>query len=255
MGKANSRVAVTPDTLKVEAQYRRTDNIAVALPHPSSCAPFLKSASIVCTRTAHVTPSTPLLVPAGPVRQVQVRPLQSSTTRRRPDHHHPRPRNPKLNPPHFLLPTSTPPPTTASQPQPADHRLEVNSQQLPATTAPRHSSSVATRCWAFEGAWSRPSRFRLRSPISVYLPLPPSLLPPTPNSSLAEDTHETKPQHPPPSAAARLCPFRIAEPSSPRLPSIQHPCSHDRREHFLPLLRKAYRQESPTPHIRHRQVC
>lgn len=143
---------------KVEA-HRRTDNIAVALPHPSSCAPSPKSVSIVCTRTAHLTPSNPLLVPAGPVRQVQVLPLQSSTTGRRPDHHQ------DHEIPSSTLTFSCRHQQRQQQPIPSlptTHLKSIASScQIP---APRYSGSVAIHCWAFEPAWPRLSRSRLRSP-------------------------------------------------------------------------------------------
>jgi hypothetical protein len=140
MGK-QIREQLSPPTSKVEA-HRRTDNnniIGVALPHPLLLCHFLNAVSIVCTRTALVTPSTPLLVPPGPVRQVQVRRLQSSTTRLRPDHHQTKTTKPKLNL-HLPLPTSTTTtPTTAASPSlpPTNHQpltCQVNSQQLPATS-------------------------------------------------------------------------------------------------------------------------
>lgn len=86
MGK-QTREQLSPPASKGSSSQKDRQQHRRRSASPSLLCIFLNSVSIVCTRTAHVTLSTPLLVPPGPVRQVQVRPLQSSTTRNRPDHH------------------------------------------------------------------------------------------------------------------------------------------------------------------------
>lgn len=120
------------------------DNNTVALPHPASCASFLSLHPFACTRTAHVIPSTPLLVPLGPVRQVQVGPSPDRAPR------------PASDPPStttttqttrspsstftFSCRTSTTTTSTAADPSLTTTTTtttvcEVNSQQLQATSS------------------------------------------------------------------------------------------------------------------------